>query len=87
MEILILDSAYRHGITEQRIRSCLLNFRSDLLLEDIPPKRLFVGFDHLGVALEIIAVEDTEREFLVVIHAMKLRRQFYYLLQGEDYGL
>jgi hypothetical protein len=48
-----------------------------------PPKRLFVGFDHLGKALEIIAIEDIEQDRLVVIHAMKLRKQFYYLLEGE----
>jgi hypothetical protein len=87
MKLVILDSAYKHGITKQSIRSCLLNFRNDLLLENVPAKRLFVGFDHLGAALEIIAIEDTERGCLVVIHAMKLRKQFHDLLQGETYGL
>jgi hypothetical protein len=81
------SSALKHGIKEESIRSCLLNFHSDLLIADIPVKRLFVGFDHLGCALEIIAVEDVEQNRLVVIHAMKLRKQFYHLLQGETYGL
>jgi hypothetical protein len=72
---------------EQSIRSCLLNFHSDLLLEDVPVKRLFAGFDHLGSALEIIALEDSELDRLVVIHAMKLRKQFQHLLQGEPHGL
>ncbi|MDR2095705.1 MAG: hypothetical protein LBP76_09350, partial [Treponema sp.] len=80
MEIVILDSAYKHGISKQCIYSCLLNFRSDMVLDDPPPKRLFVGFDHLGNALEIIAIEDIECDCLVVIHAMKLRKQFYHLL-------
>jgi hypothetical protein len=53
-----------------------------MTLDDPPPKRLFVGFDHLGNALEIIAVEDVERDRLVIIHAMKLRKQFHYLLGG-----
>ncbi|MDR1948108.1 MAG: hypothetical protein LBQ38_01830 [Spirochaetaceae bacterium] len=87
MELVILESAHKHGITVQSIRSCLLNFHSDLLLEDTPQKRLFAGFDHLGFPLEIIAVEDSEADRLVVIHAMKLRKQFYYLLPGEFYGL
>jgi hypothetical protein len=87
MELVILDSALKHGITEQSIRSCLLNFCSDLLLEDVPTKRLFVGFDHLGSALEIIAVEDVEQGRLVIIHAMKLRKQFHYLLGEKSYGL
>jgi hypothetical protein len=87
MELIILDSAYKHGVTVESIRSCLLNFRSDLLLEDSLPKRLFAGFDHLGAALEIIAIEDTERDCLVVLHAMKLRKQFYHLLEGETDGV
>jgi hypothetical protein len=53
-----------------------------MVLDDSPPKRLFVGFDHAGKALEIIAVEDIERDRLVVVHAMKLRRQFYGLLEA-----
>jgi hypothetical protein len=52
MKLVILDSAYKHGISVESIRSCLLNFRSDLLFDDMQPKRLFAGFDHLGVALE-----------------------------------
>ena len=80
MEIVILDSALKHGITEDRIFSCLFNVRGDRLLDDPPPKRLLAGFDNLGNALEIIAIEDDEHECLVVIHAMELRKQFYYLL-------
>ena len=34
----------------------------------------------LDSALELIAIEDDDRECLIVIHAMELRRQFYYLL-------
>jgi hypothetical protein len=80
VDIVILDSALKHGITEDRILSCLFNVRGDKLLDDPPPKRLFAGFDNLGNALELIAIEDDEREHLVVIHAMELRKQFYYLL-------
>jgi hypothetical protein len=84
MEIFILDSAYKHGISRQSIYSCLFNFRSDMVLDDPPPKRLFVGFDHMGNALEIIAIEYIEHDCLIVIHAMKLRKQFYYLLKGDN---
>jgi hypothetical protein len=80
MDIVILDSALKHDITEDRILSCLFNVRGDRLLDDPPPKRLLAGFDNLGNALEIIAIEDDDRECLVVIHAMELRKQFYYLL-------
>jgi hypothetical protein len=96
VEIVILDSALKHNITEDRILSCLFNVRGDKLLDypqprpkvegsplDPPPKHLLAGFDNLGNALEIIAIEDDERECLVVIHAMELRKQFYYLLEGN----
>jgi hypothetical protein len=84
MEIVILDSAYKHGVSEQSIVSCLFNFRGDIVLEQMPPKRLFAGFDHIGNALEIIAREDFENDRITVFHAMKLRKQFNWLLQGEN---
>ena len=83
MEIVILDSALKHDMTEDRILSCLFNIRGDKLLDDPPPKRLLAGFDNLGNALEIIAIEDIDRDCLVVIHAMGLRKQYYYLLEGN----
>jgi hypothetical protein len=80
MEIVILDSALKHRITEESILSCLFNVRGDMALDSSSTKRLLAGFDHQGKAIEIIAVEDDENERLFVIHAMGLRKQFYYLL-------
>ena len=57
-----------------------IKLRGDKLLDDPPPKRLLAGFDNLGNALELIAIEDDERECLIIIHAMELRKQFCYLL-------
>ena len=82
MDILILDSAYKHGITDESIYSCLFNIRGDKILDDPPPKHLLAGFDHLGNALELITIEEEERNLLVVIHAMRLQKQHYYLLEG-----
>ena len=87
MDIVILDSAYKHGITDESIYACLYNIRGDKILDDPPPKHLFAGFDHIGNTLEIIAVEDIERSRLVVIHAMRLRKQFQYLLGVNANGL
>jgi hypothetical protein len=81
MEILILDSAYKHGITEENILSCLYNVRGDKVLDDPPPKRLVAGFDNNGNALELIVIEAEKR--LAVIHAMKLQKKYQYLLGGE----
>ncbi|MCL2800558.1 MAG: hypothetical protein FWD28_02195 [Treponema sp.] len=82
MDIVILDSAHKHGITEENIIYCLSHFNNDIMLNYPPIKRLFVGFDNLGRALEIIAIEDEEQDRLVIIHAMKLTKQYYFLLEG-----
>ena len=87
MDIVILDSAYKHGITEANISYCLSHFNNDIMLNYPPIKRLFIGFDNLGRALEIIAIEDEEEDRLVVIHAMKLTKQYHFLLEGVQYEL
>jgi hypothetical protein len=83
MDILILDSARKHGITDESIFSCLFNVRGGKILDDPPPKHLLAGFDHLGNALELITIEEEERNLLIVIHAMKLQKQHYYLLEDH----
>jgi len=82
MDIVILDSAFKHEITEENIIYCLSHFNNDIMLNYPPIKRLFIGFDNLGRVLEIVAIEDEEQERLVVIHAMKLTKQYYFLLEG-----
>jgi len=89
MDIVILQSAHKHGITDESIYSCLFNCRSDIMLESPPPtvspvRRLVVGFDHRGIALEIIALEEAENNRLVVIHAMKLRKKYFHLLREDS---
>ena len=83
MDILILDSAYKHGITKESIHSCLFNVRGGKLLNDPPPKHLLAGFDHLGNAIELVTIEEEGRNLLIVIHAMKLQNQNVYLLKGD----
>lgn len=84
MEILITNSAYKHNITEESIKACLFNVRGGKLLKYPPPKHLLAGFDHLGTPLELVTVEEEDRDLLVVIHAMKLQKKNYYLLEGDD---
>ena len=79
MDIAILESALKHGITEESILSCLFNIRGDKILDDPPPKHLIAGFDHLGHALELVVIENEESNQMIVIHAMKLQKQYYYL--------
>jgi hypothetical protein len=83
MNIVIRDSALKHGVSVYAINACLLHIHAEIILDADPEKRLFVGFDHNANPLEIIGV--MEDETLVVIHAMKLRSQFYYLLEEQGY--
>ena len=84
MDIVIQDSAYKHGISKGNILYCLLHFHNDIVLNYPPVKRIFVGFDDIGRALEIVAIEDNEQDRLVVIHAMKLSKKYYFLInEGE----
>jgi hypothetical protein len=88
MDIVILDSSLKHGISEENIFFCLMHYHNDIVINEPPVKRLFVGFDNVGRALEIIAIEDDEQDHLVVIHAMKLTKKYYFLLnEGEKYEL
>jgi hypothetical protein len=80
MNIVILNSAYKHGISAENILYCLLHFSNDIVLDYPPVKRIFVGFDNAGRALEIVAIEDNEQDCLVVIHAMKLTKKYHFLL-------
>ena len=83
MDIVILESAFKHGITEESILSCLFNIRGDKMLDDQPPKHLMAGFDHLGHALELVVIEREELIKMLVIYAMKLQKQHQYLLEGN----
>jgi len=81
MDIVILESAYKHDVTTESIMYCLFHSSNDILIAHPPAKRVIVGFDHNGNALEIVAIEDEEQDRMVVIHAMKLRKKHYHLLQ------
>jgi hypothetical protein len=84
MDIVILDSAHKHEISKENIFYCLLHSHNDIVIDEPPIKRVFAGFDNVGRALEIIAIEDDEQDRLVVIHAMKLTKKYYFLLnEGE----
>ena len=79
-------SAFRHGVSEERIRHVVEQCPQPLYL--LPPDAAdgatdlvaFLGPDPNGVPLEVIAVELPE-EALHVIHAMRMRRRY-----AADYG-
>ena len=57
MDIVILNSAFKHKISRLSILYCLLHFHNNIVMGHPPLIRLFV------------------------IHAMKLRKQIFYLLK------
>ena len=79
--MIIIDSAFKHGISENEIKHVYENAISSIELEKYPPKIMLFGFDTKGVALEIgYFINDNGDD--IIIHAMKLRKvyQKYMLL-------
>jgi hypothetical protein len=77
--VKILDSAYKHDLSDDDIMYVYENRYATLRLRDDPLKYLVFGFDLKARALEIGVVEGhTGGE--CIIHAMKLRKQYERLL-------
>lgn len=78
-------SANRHGVSDDDVIHAVTHevVSVDLEPDADPPKVLVVGPDRSGNLLEVmVLVLDDDR--LLAIHAMRLRRQFYELLPGEE---
>ncbi|HEX7279745.1 MAG TPA: hypothetical protein VF255_09000 [Solirubrobacterales bacterium] len=80
--ITFARSATKHRISRERslyvIEHCGLQWVNRYrrpLHRDVSQRVVFVGDDLEGVALEVVAAEDEEDEF-VVIHAMNMRKRF-----------
>ena len=79
--MIIIGSAYKHGIPENEIKHVFENALCSITLEEFPPKIMLFGFDTKGNPLEIgYFINDNGDE--IIMHAMKLRKiyQKYMLL-------
>ena len=65
------QSARRHRVDKARVRHVLAHVGAITIDEGPPLRLLFVGDDHTGRLLEVVAVWDFPRLF--VIHAMDAR--------------
>jgi len=74
-EIRIRPSARKHGIDDARIRAVIRHAPIALENPVRPGQLIFLGPDHHGNPLEVIAFEDDEG-VLWVIHAMRLRPRY-----------
>ena len=73
--MIILDSAYKHGISDFDIKFVFENAINSIILDEFPFKVMLFGFDSTGRALEIgYFVNDSGED--VIIHAMKLRKSY-----------
>jgi hypothetical protein len=52
------------------------------MLEEEPEKRLYIGFDNNGNALEVIGI--LQGNVLTIRHAMKLRKSYIPLLEEAN---
>jgi hypothetical protein len=78
-------SAGKHDVPESDILHAIEHeiVSVDLEPDADPPKILVIGPDPDGNLLEVIVLVLAD-DRLIAIHAMKLRRQFYELLPGEE---
>lgn len=78
----ILDSALKHGITEQDIVYVYEFAINSLVLRTNPEKIMLFGFDTIGRGLEVGYVVNDQGED-IVIHAMKVRSVYKMHLYGR----
>jgi hypothetical protein len=74
------ESAKRHSISENDALHCIEYFVHSNIVEFVPPRVLFIGWSSDGRPLEVIAKDLGDK--LSVYHAMPLRKNWFYLLEG-----
>jgi len=85
MNITINESALKHKeITEDDILRALALPLVDRLMPKYQNKYLLIGFDRNGNLLEVMYNIRTDGSYNV-FHAMKCRKEFYYLVKESNY--
>jgi len=78
--ILFNPSAFKHGISEEDIRTVIERWVYNGVLEDDNDKHLLLGFDTHANLLEII-YNVIDNQSINVFHAMKCRKAYYSLAE------
>jgi hypothetical protein len=74
MKLTVWHTAYKHGLSEQEIRSAYYNAREAFFIDsENKDKKYYVGFGTDAVPIELVVV-DTDQGPLI-IHAMKPARK------------
>jgi len=85
MTVIINESALKHkDITEEDILQALALPLVDRLMPKYQNKYLLIGFDKNSNLLEIMYNIRTDGSYNV-FHAMKCRKEFYYLAEESSY--
>jgi uncharacterized DUF497 family protein len=80
IEIGFIESAFRHGVTEEDIRAAMMSFVFDEEMDGFEDKYMLLGFDINGLLIEVMYNVIDEKN-ISVFHAMKCRKEFYKLLE------
>ncbi len=80
MALIFFQSAFKHQISEQRIRYVISHYQPSLVQPPEPPGRpneqiVYLGDDAHGTALEVMTVMTNSGDE-AVIHAMRLRAKY-----------
>jgi hypothetical protein len=87
MNVIINDSALKHKeISEEGIHRALSNPLVDRLMPQFQNKYLLIGFGSNAHLLEIMYNIRADGSYNI-FHAMKCRKEFYYLLEGNNYNV
>jgi len=73
-------SAFKHGISEEDIRTAIERFVYNEIMEDDEEKHLLLGFDTHANLLEII-YNKIDAQTINIFHAMKCRKAYYSLAE------
>ncbi|MCL2269934.1 MAG: hypothetical protein FWC24_01190 [Treponema sp.] len=85
MTVIINESALKHrDIAKEDIHHALAHPLVDRLMPEYNNKYLLIGFDRNGNLLEIMYNIRTDGSYNV-FHAMKCRKDFYFLTEGSNY--
>ena len=80
IEIIFNESAFKHGITEDDIRTAFTTFLLDYAIGENDGKYLLIGFDGKGNLLELM-YNIIDEHNINVFHAMKCRKEYIKLLE------
>ena len=85
MGLRIIDSARKHGISDEDIMYVISHAIEVIEIDDEPQKLLYIGFDRSLRVLEVITVVKVNGEE-IVIHAMKATQKVIDFLKELQNG-